>query len=165
MQDGVQTLVPARYLLRRPGDPPFMDKKLPGCYNARRTSLQECWVKQFGVTHAVMSIYSFYENVTLPATDEKGVLHFEPKPRGLMWIACLYGDWVYPKTGETLRSFAAVTDEPPPEVAAVGHDRIVINLSPSAVERWLTPQGRSVQELQSILDDRQRSYYEHELAA
>jgi hypothetical protein len=33
------------------------------------------------------------------------------------------------------------------------------------VDRWLTPQGRSIEELQAILSDRQTPYYEHRLAA
>jgi hypothetical protein len=33
------------------------------------------------------------------------------------------------------------------------------------VDRWLTPQGRSDDELQAILSDRQPAYYEHRVAA
>ncbi len=39
-----------------------------------------------------------------------------------MPLACLWDRWS--KEGEPdLYSFAAITDEPPPEVAAAGHDR------------------------------------------
>jgi putative SOS response-associated peptidase YedK len=82
-----------------------------------------------------------------------------------MWIACLYAEWSDPKTGEKLVSFAAITDEPPPEVAAAGHDRMIVSLAPEAVDLWLTPQGRSLDELQAILDMRDRPYYEHQIAA
>ena len=54
-----------------------------------------------------------------------------------------------------------MTDEPPPEVAAAGHDRMIVSLKPENVEAWLTPQGRSTEELQAILSDRQAPYYEH----
>ena len=64
-----------------------------------------------------------------------------------------------------LLSFAAVTDEPPPEIKAAGHDRCIINLRPENVEAWLSPEGRSDQELQAILSDRQQPYYEHEVMA
>jgi hypothetical protein len=33
------------------------------------------------------------------------------------------------------------------------------------VEAWLTPKGRSDDELQAILSDRQTPYYEHEILA
>jgi putative SOS response-associated peptidase YedK len=42
---------------------------------------------------------------------------------------------------------------------------MIVSLAPEAVDRWLTPQGRSADELQAILDDRQRPYYEHRVAA
>ena len=64
-----------------------------------------------------------------------------------------------------MQSFAAITDEPPPEIKAAGHDRCIINLRPENVETWLTPEGRSAAELQAILSDRQQPYYEHEVMA
>ncbi len=164
MREGQRVLIPARYLLRQPGAPAFMDCKLPGNYNARRDNLKKFWRGQFGATHAVMAIESFFENVD--GQDGKNqVLHFIPRPAGLMWIACLFAEWQDAKTGDKLVSFAAVTDDPPPEVAAAGHNRIIVSLAPEAVDRWLTPQGRSQDELQAILDDRQRPYYEHRIAA
>ncbi|MBS0367540.1 MAG: SOS response-associated peptidase family protein [Proteobacteria bacterium] len=164
VRDGRKVLQPARYLLRQPGAQSFMDERLSGNYNARRDNLTKFWRGQFGATHAVMVIQSFFENVT--GRDGKNqVLHFNPAPAGPMLIACLYSDWSDPGTGEQLLSFAAITDEPPPEVAAAGHDRMIVNLKPQNVDAWLTPQGRSVAELQAILDDRQTPYYEHRIAA
>jgi putative SOS response-associated peptidase YedK len=157
-------MVPARYLLRQPGKPAFMDDKLSGNYNARRDNLAKFWRQQFGATHAVMAIQSFYENVT-GQDGQNQVLHFNPKPAGVMLIACLFAEWSDPKTGEKLLSFAAVTDDPPAEVSAAGHDRMVIRLMPENVDRWLTPQGRSDEELQTILSERQPAYYEHRVAA
>jgi putative SOS response-associated peptidase YedK len=111
-----------------------------------------------------MAIQSFYENVT--AQDgANAVLHFTPKPAGVMLIACLFAEWSDPTSGEKLLSFAAVTDVPPEEVAAAGHDRMVIRLTRDNVDRWLTPQGRSDEELQEILSERQPAYYEHRVAA
>ena len=164
IRDGLRHMIPARYLLRQPGAPAFMDRKLSGNYNARRDNLAKFWRKEFGTTHAVMVIESFYENVA--GQDGKNqVLHFVPRPAGLMWIACLFAEWSDSKTGEKLVSFAAITDDPPPEVAAAGHNRMIVSLAPEAVDRWLTPDGRSPDELQVILDDRQRPYYEHRVAA
>ena len=38
-----------------------------------------------------------------------------------MYVACLWSHWQ--EGNEELDSFAAITDEPPPEIAAAGHDR------------------------------------------
>ena len=53
----------------------------------------------------------------------------------------------------------------PPEVAAAGHDRCIVNLLPENVDRWLTPERRSTEELQTILSEKQKPYYEHAVAA
>ena len=157
-------MAPARYLLRQPGKPAFMDDKLSGNYNARRDNLTKFWRKEFGTTHVVMAIRSFYENV-MGKDGEKVVLHFDPREPAVMLIACLYAEWSDPKSGETLLSFAAVTDEPPEEIAAARHDRMVVRLTRENVDRWLTPQGRSDEELQTILSERQPAYYERRVAA
>lgn len=162
IQDGGRRLLKlARYHCRQPGSPAEIDRKFPGLYNARRDNLQKFWRGQFGRTHALMLCESFYENVERDGRN--AVLHFRPRPAATMLVACVYSQW----TGAegNLLSFAAITDDPPPEVAATGHDRMIISIRPENVERWLTPQGRSPQELQDILEDRQVAYYEHELQA
>ena len=153
----------ARYHCRLPGEAAFIDRKLPGLYNARRDSLGKYWKGLFGASHAVMLVDSFFENVDRAGKNE--VLHFIPRPAGTMLIACLYAEWKDPKGGAQLLSFAAITDEPPPEVAAAGHDRMIINLKAEHLDTWLSPQGRSLDELQKILGDRQAPYYEHEVMA
>lgn len=164
IQDGGRRVLRlARYHLRRPGDPPTTDRKYPGLYNARRDNLGKYWRAQFGTTHAVMLVESFFENVQREGRNQ--VLHFIPRPAGTMYIACLYGEWRDAAGGATLLSFAAITDEPPTEVAAAGHDRMIVNLKPENLDAWLTPAGRSAGELQRILSERQTPYYEHEVLA
>ena len=164
MQVGAKRLMRlARYHCRKPGEVAFIDRKLPGLYNARRDSLGKYWKGLFGASHAVMLADSFFENVDRDGKNQ--VLHFVPRPAGTMMIACLYAEWRDPKDGKSLLSFAAITDEPPPEVAAAGHDRMIINLKPEHLDAWLSPQGRSEDELQRILSDRQAPYYEHEVMA
>jgi putative SOS response-associated peptidase YedK len=164
MQDGDRRVMRlARYHCRKPGEPAFVDRKLPGLYNARRDSLGKYWKELFGATHAVMLVESFFENVQRDGKNQ--VLHFVPRPADTMFIACLVASWQDPKGGSPLLSFAAITDEPPPEVAAAGHDRMIINLKPENVDAWLTPRGRSLEEMQRILGDRQAPYYEHEVMA
>jgi putative SOS response-associated peptidase YedK len=82
-----------------------------------------------------------------------------------MLIACVYSVWDEGPGGGSLLSFAAITDEPPAEVAAAGHDRMIISIQPENVDAWLTPEGRSDTELQAILSDRQNPYYEHAVMA
>lgn len=44
-----------------------------------------------------------------------------------MYVPCLFSHWTDPKGQEPeLWSFAAITDDPEPEVAAAGHDRTII---------------------------------------
>ena len=78
-----------------------------------------------------------------------------------MLVACLWSHW---QEGESLLSFAAITDELPAEVAAAGHDRCIIPIKPENVHTWLSP-SNNLAESYAILDDRERPYYEHRLAA
>ena len=169
-RDGENVLTPMRYFCRPAGRPAFYDRKYPGLYNARRDNLERFWSEQFGSHHAILVAESFYENVALhalerralnPGEQEKNVvLHFSPEPPQSMLIACLWSRWTDPGEPD-LCGFAAITDEPPPEVAAAGHDRCIVNLRPENVEAWLTPQGRSAAELQSLLSDRAIPLFQH----
>lgn len=165
IEDGQRVLKPMRYQCRPAGKPAFYDTRYPGTYNARRDSLEGFWKGQFGVHHGVMVASAFYENVQ---RDGKSVvLEFEPQGLGDMLVACLWSAWTSP-TGDPaeppLRSFAVITDDPPPEIAAAGHDRCVIPLKEEHLDAWLDPKG-DVAAMQAILDDRERPYYEHREAA
>jgi hypothetical protein len=61
--------------------------------------------------------------------------------------------------------FAAITDEPPPEVAAAGHDRCIIPIKAENVDARLNPDPRIIDAQYAIFDDRVRPYYEHRMAA
>ncbi|MDB6082600.1 MAG: hypothetical protein JWN43_481 [Gammaproteobacteria bacterium] len=162
-RNGQNLLTPMRYFCRPAGKPAFYDKNYPGLYNARRDNLEKFWGEQFGHHHAIMVVESFYENVRLHALEHRElgpdeqarnvILHFTPDPPQTMLVACLWSPWTDSKEPD-LRGFAAITDEPPADVSAAGHDRCIINLKPEHAEAWLTPKGRSVSELQAILSDR-----------
>jgi len=92
------------------------------------------------------------------------VLEFKPQTRGRMLIACLWSRWSAPGEPDLL-SFAAITDDPPPEVSAAGHDRCVIPIKPEHIDAWLNPDPKKLAAQYAILDDRERPYYEHRLAA
>ncbi len=161
VDQGVRSIMPMRYQCRVAGVPASFDRKYPGTYNARRDSLGGYWRKQFAHTHAVMVASAFYEHVE--RDGENTVLEFKPDAMDDMLVACLWSRWTG-KDGETLLSFAAITDDPPPEVAAAGHDRCIIPIKPEHLDAWLDPQG-DVAAMQAILDDRERPYFEHRLAA
>ena len=62
-------------------------------------------------------------------------------------------------------SFALITNEPPAEVAAAGHDRCIIPIRPENIDAWLNLDPANLAAQYAILDDRERPYYEHRLAA
>lgn len=156
---------PMRYQCRPAGKPVFYDTKFPGTYNARRDNLEGFWKGQFGRTHALMVVDTFYENVEGPDGKNR-VLQFTPRDGEPMLVACLWSHWTDP-TGKLpdLDSFAAITDDPEPEVAAAGHDRTIINIKPEHVDAWLHPDPANLAALYAIFDDKRHPYYEHRVAA
>jgi putative SOS response-associated peptidase YedK len=162
-ENGQRVVKPMRYQCRPQGKPPHWDTKYPGTYNARRDNLSgEFWRGLFGYSHGVMVIQGFYEHVKL--NGKNAVLEFSPRPSQDMLVACLWSRWTAPGEADLL-SFAAITDEPPAEIAAAGHDRCVIPIKPENVDAWLNPEPKNQAALYAILDERARPYYEHRLAA
>lgn len=172
-ENGRRVVKPMRYHCRPTGRPAFYDSKYPGCYNARRDNLEGFWKGQFGISHGVMLVSAFYENVSRHrlekrelAPDEKDenvILEFRPQAGQDMLVACLWSRWAG-SDGEELLSFAAITDEPPQEVAEAGHDRCIIPIQHQNIDAWLQPNG-DLKASYAILDDRERPYYEHRMAA
>jgi putative SOS response-associated peptidase YedK len=168
--DGPNLLTPMRYFCRPAGKPASYDRQFPGLYNARRDNLERFWAQQFGHTHAIMVVDRFYENVQKHVMEHRElrageapsnvVLQFTPEPAQSMLVACLWSLWTHPGEAD-IRGFAAITDEPPADVAAAGHDRCIINLKPEHLDAWLSPEGRSLQELQDILSDRAVPGFQH----
>lgn len=177
IENGEPVIRPMRYQLRPAGMPAKIDRDLPGLYNSRMDSLKKFWRGQYGRTHAVMLANTFFENVQRHVMEhrelgpdekpENVVLRFEPQKAHPMWVACLYSHWLPPagSSEEPLWSFSAITNDPPPEVLDAGHDRCIVELRPHNVESWLTPKGRSLDEMDQLLLDKEPAYYEHRLAA
>ncbi|MGH8226826.1 MAG: SOS response-associated peptidase family protein [Steroidobacteraceae bacterium] len=117
------------------------------------------------------------------------VLHFDPRPRAPMLVVCLWSRWTgtdgdnqlrreeHPgharehagraeeQSRHTLSSFAAITDDPPPEIAATGHNRCIIPIKRANLDEWLAPQRVGLERLDEILTDRERPFYAHRIAA
>ena len=173
-EGGRLVVKPMRYQCRPAGKPAFYDTKFPGTYNARRDSLEGFWKGQFGHSHGIMVANAFYENVNRHRLEgrqlgegedvQNVILEFRPRPQQDMLVACLWSHWSGPGEPDLL-SFAAITDEPTAEVSAAGHDRCIIPIKPESVEAWLNPKPGDLAAQYAILDDRERPFYEHRLAA
>ena len=173
--DGQRLLVPTRYQCRLSGWNEKTERKYPGTYNARRDKLDASWGQLFGHRHGIMIVSRFYENVPrhkleghdLAAGEkpENVVLEFDPQPPQEMLVACLWNLSPGGDDGADLLSFAAITDEPPPEVRAAGHDRCIVPIKRENVDAWLNPDPANLAAAYAVLDDRVRPYYEHRLAA
>jgi len=174
VENGELVVMPMRYHCRPHGKPAFYDEKYPGCYNARRDNLEgPMWRDVFGYSHGLIIADKFFEHVKrhkyehrpLGDGEEEEDMILEFKPDGLeeMYVACIWSRWQAPGQSDLL-SFAAVTDEPPPEVEAAGHDRCIIPLKRENIDAWLHPERCDRAALYAILDDRERPYYEHRLA-
>lgn len=174
LENGRRVIKPMRYLCRPAGKPASYDQRYSGCYNARRANLTGFWREQFGHTHGLVLVDIFYENVNRHRAEgrelEPGeaisnvVLEFQPHPPQTMLVACLWSHWQAAGVPD-LWSFAAITDEPPPDVAAAGHDRCIIPIKPQHVDAWLNPDPANLDAQQAILDDRAPVYYAHRMAA
>jgi putative SOS response-associated peptidase YedK len=165
---------PMRYTCRLAGKPANYDQRFPGTYNARRDNLSGFWKSLYGRNHGVMVISGFFENVPKHLYEQRElvpgespsnlVLQFNPRPAVQMLVACLWDRWTEPN-GDSLDSFAAVTDEPPAEIAATGHQRCVISLRSENLSEWLSPKNLTRDQLEGILSDKECPYYEHQIAA
>ncbi len=174
LENGQLVVRPMRYHCRPARAPEAYDRKYPGLYNARRDNLEKFWREQWGHSHGIVVMTGFYENVAKHdfekralregEVEENVVLNFNPQPPVDMLVACLWSKWSAPGQLD-LYSFAAITDEPPAEVAAAGHDRCIIPIKNENVMRWLDPEAQTPADLYGILEDRERPYYEHRLAA
>jgi putative SOS response-associated peptidase YedK len=174
MEGGERVVKPMRYQCRLAGKPAFYDTKYPGTYIARRDNLEGFWKTLFGYSHGLLVATAFYEHVSKARLegrelkagerDENVILEFKPSSTQDMLLACLWSRWEG-KDEPSLLSFAAITDEPPPEIAAVGHTRCIIPIKPQNVDAWLRPDAADLAQLYAVLDDRERPYYEHLLAA
>lgn len=162
-EKGKREIRPFRYLLRPHGQTPEFDRKFGGAYNARRDRLEEVfwWKSVYGKNHGILPIHAFFENVKVKGKN--AVLRFEPKAFTEMAVPCI---WDRNEAEDfTLYSFALITDEPNPEVAAAGHDRTPVVMRPKYFDLWLGAKAKSVADYRVVFEDKQPTYFEHEVAA
>jgi putative SOS response-associated peptidase YedK len=120
-ESGARMIVPARYRCRLQGWTKADELEKSGTYNARKDKLHTVWKKVFGYNHGLIVARRFYESVSLHRLQQRELVPGEPKQE--MFLACLWR-YVPPVDDEEgFYSFAAITRDPPSEVAAAGHDR------------------------------------------
>lgn len=163
-EHGRRVIKPMRYQCRLPDKSARTDVLYPGTYNARRDSLEGYWRGAFGHRHGVVVVKAFYEHVPrkglpLAALDDERdvVLEFQPEPQRDLLIACLWAEWEGAEG--RLLSFAAVTDAPPRDVAATGHDRGIVPIRETHLDAWLNPDPGDLAAQYRILDDREDIAY------
>lgn len=173
MEDGQRVLKMMRYHCRPAHVPATFDKEFPGCYNARKDSLKGFWRHQYGHTHGVLIIRRFYEHVPKHLAEQRGelepgekpetvVVEFQPEPPQHLAVACIWARWSAPGESD-LYSFAIITDDPPPEILAVGHDRCVVPIRHSDIDTWLQPDKFTYEQLNAVLDPAARPMFRHSL--
>jgi hypothetical protein len=190
--DGKENVIaPFRYHMRPEGKPESFDEKFDGTYNARRNRLHTpiagegkslqpderpvpWWEATYGKKHGLMVIWRFYENVLehryhgklhpVGGREKSVVVSFDPGKGREMLVPMLYANW-RAKGKPPVDGAAAITFDPAPEVAAAGHDRTVGRLKSENVEGYLRPEGKSVTELDEIIDDHQAYHFTAALEA
>lgn len=174
-EDGKRVIRPFRYLLRPKGQPESFDRKYNGAYNVRRDRIQEVfwWKSIFGKNHGVLVIDSFSENVKRHnyekralkkgEKEENMVLHFKPRDLDLMTVPCIFDQNDEGKL--TLHSFALITDDPNPEVAAAGHDRTPVIMKEKHMDLWLNTKNVPLENYEVVFTDKQPTYFNHQIAA
>lgn len=95
-----------------------------------------------------------------PAIDRKISIEFAPKEDMEMLAPTIISQ---NEAGEF--GFAIVTNDPPFEVARAGHDRCPIFLTREAAKKWLSPHGKTKDEMIEVLSDIIAPVFQHQIAA
>lgn len=164
MQHGKRTIVPMRYALRPAGSPKEL-KSQYALFNCRIDTLavKPTWRKLLGRQHALFPFIKFYEWVEGP--EGKPIqISFIPGDRPYMWAPALFDTWSSLDGKITFQSFAIVTDDPPPEILACGHDRCPIFLRADKIDVWLSANEMASTDALNILKFREDVHYCQEAA-
>lgn len=115
------------------------DRKI-NMFNARLDALEnrKSWEPLFMHRHGAIVLKGFYEWVPAPDSGKTTVINFFPKGRKPMWVPALHEHWAGHEN-EAIDSFAILTNNPPPEVEIMGHDRCPIHPDWSFMPDWLNP--------------------------
>ena len=156
--EGSRVVTPMRYRVRPNGSSSEIPSKY-NVFNCRLDALQtrQTWKRLFGRQHALFPFVRFYEWVEREGRKQQ--VAFSPQEHEIMWAPALYDSWQSADGRLFFYSFAIVTDEPPPEVSAAGHDRCPIFLHKDAIDDWLQPQRFKTSELYDLLNHRENERF------
>jgi len=157
-ENGKRVFKKMRYRVR----PSYAKSEIPTKYNvfnARIDALEtrDTWKNLFMNQHALLPFKRFYEWVEY--NGQKRLVTFAPQDRSLMWAPCLYDYWENKKEGIGFYSFAIITDDPPPEVSEMGHDRCPIFMEERFISEWLNPKISTKEKIYKDLAKKEPVYY------
>jgi len=155
-EENALQLAPMRYRLRPAGSPEEVPSKY-NMFNARLDALEvrPSWQRLLGRKQGIVVLERFFEWVEDRNTGRKKVISFFSEKNPEIYVPVLWDDW---SDGQTkLKSFALITDEPPPEVLSAGHDRCPIVLTLEGAKLWL-----SCQKPHDALKHRSLEFFGHE---
>lgn len=170
VQDGQTLIRPMRYQCRPSNVERRMENLLESPHHARKDGLQGRWRTEFGHTHGVIAVESFFEAVALHRLQNRQPLkgeslaalelEFFPRERQTLYVACLWSHWQRPGRADLL-SFATIVDGAPAEVQAAGQDIYPVVIKQENVNAWLNPDSTDLAASLAILEDRPAVSYEH----
>lgn len=148
-------ITPMRYRVRPHGSKEEVPMKF-NVYNARLDSLEHAktWQPLFMHNHGIVPFVKFYEWVPGPDGKPK-LITFSPEGREIMWAPCLWDEWISKDGSVHFKSFAIITDDPPPEVREMGHDRCPIFLKDDYISEWVNPKKSNRNEIYEILTQKE----------
>jgi putative SOS response-associated peptidase YedK len=160
-RDLQRTLIPMRYRLR----PAQSQEEIPAkfnVFNARYDSLmvRPTWKSLYMKKHGIFPFKRFFEWVE--DGGKKRLISFHSDHHEMLWAPCLWDHWKNEKTGQGFYSFAIITDDPPQEVARMGHDRCPIFLKEEAIDEWLNPAQSSRDQIGRLLKARENVLYRYQ---
>lgn len=163
-ENAERTILPMRYRVRPAGSKEEIPTKF-NVFNARLDSLEnrQTWQPLFMRKHGLFPFVRFFEWVE--DEGKKRLIAFSPGEEKIMWAPCLWDYWESKDGSLSFHSFALITDGPPPEIEARGHDRCPIFLSEDLIDEWLAPEGRTKSEMYRILKTQKKVTYGHHFAS
>lgn len=158
-EDNKRLIKPMRYRVRPHGSKEEVPTKY-NVFNARLDSLESrsTWSNLFMKNHGLVPLNGFYEWVPGPEGKPK-LIYFYPKEKEIMWAPCLWDEWVSKDGRVHFKSFAIITDDPRPEVLAMGHDRSPIFLAREKIDEWLSPQSTNKKNTLNLLKHNEPNTY------
>lgn len=163
-ENGHRVLKRMRYRVRPKGSQEEIPTKF-NVFNARLDSLEtrQTWNKLFTRQHGLFPFVRFFEWVE--HEDKKRLISFLPGDKQIMWAPCLWDYWENPEYDFGFYSFALITDDPPPEVSAAGHDRCPIFLKEKYIDEWLDVSPKSQEDWYKLLKNKEEVFFKNVWAA